>query len=83
MKVFWWQAGLHFEPETSEERKALVLLFDSVDRSTAVSGILDEKLPEGVVTDSQPSPCTSGNVVEQLAHEEGIPRHNVLESSVR
>ena len=29
MKVFWWQRGLHAEPERAEERKALVLLFDS------------------------------------------------------
>jgi hypothetical protein len=29
MKAFWWQDGLHFEPETKEERKALALLLDS------------------------------------------------------
>lgn len=30
MKVFWWQAGLHLEPETNEEREALVSLVNSV-----------------------------------------------------
>lgn len=29
MKVFWWQNGLHFEPETGDERKALSLLLES------------------------------------------------------
>ena len=23
MKVYWWQGGLHLEPENDEERKAL------------------------------------------------------------
>lgn len=23
MKIYWWQAGLHFEPQTEEEFKAL------------------------------------------------------------
>jgi hypothetical protein len=26
MKIFWWQAGVHIEPETDEERAALLLL---------------------------------------------------------
>ena len=30
MRVFWWQDGLHFEPETKEERTALALLLDSI-----------------------------------------------------
>ncbi len=28
MKVFWWQCGLHIEPEKSEESEALILLVD-------------------------------------------------------
>jgi hypothetical protein len=30
MKVFWWQDGVHFEPETKEESRALALLLDSM-----------------------------------------------------
>ena len=30
MKVFWWQCGLHIEPESKEESKALILLVDSL-----------------------------------------------------
>ena len=26
MKVYWWQGGLHFEPEGDEERKALLVV---------------------------------------------------------
>lgn len=37
MKIFWWQLGLHFEPETPEENKALCLLFDSA-RVTSIAG---------------------------------------------
>ena len=50
MKVFWWQNGLHFEPETREERKALALLlcstrhepFASSEESTISTCILRE-----------------------------------------
>jgi hypothetical protein len=30
VKVFWFQAGLHFEPETKEEQKALALLLGAI-----------------------------------------------------
>jgi hypothetical protein len=44
MKVFWWQVGLHIEPENDDERKALILLYDSLKlespiRRTGVSAI--------------------------------------------
>jgi hypothetical protein len=29
MKVFWWQAGLHFEPETKAETDALMILWEA------------------------------------------------------
>ena len=31
MRVFWWQAGVHVEPENDEEREALQVLVDSLD----------------------------------------------------
>lgn len=29
MRIFWWQHGLHFEPESQEEANMLVALVDS------------------------------------------------------
>jgi hypothetical protein len=29
MRVFWWQAGLHFEPETKTETEALMILWEA------------------------------------------------------
>ena len=26
MKIYWWQGGVHLEPETDEEREALFIL---------------------------------------------------------
>lgn len=34
MKAFWWQGGLHFEPETPEEGNAMRLLYDSTKKSS-------------------------------------------------
>jgi hypothetical protein len=34
MKAFWYQGGLHFEPETPQEGAAMRLLYDSVRRSS-------------------------------------------------
>lgn len=49
MKVFWWQGGLHAEPETAEEGKAMRLLYDSIKRtSIAADG------------DDGPKQCTGG-----------------------
>jgi len=36
MKVFWWELGLHIEPESSEESKALHLLWNNV-RCTSIT----------------------------------------------
>jgi len=29
MKMFWWQGGLHIEPEDAEDRKALMKLWEA------------------------------------------------------
>jgi len=34
MKVFWWQCGLHIEPESKEETEALTLLSRSLKMMT-------------------------------------------------
>ena len=31
MKIFWWQGGLHVEPENDDERKALLTLSNTLD----------------------------------------------------
>ena len=76
MKVFWWQAGLHFEPETGEERRALALLLDSAklgsvfpppSELTAGSRVLPEQGAEIVVADPERPPCVSGRIVKKLA----------------
>ena len=41
MRVFWWQTGLHIEPENKKEFKALMLLTGSlhlIDLDQAVVG---------------------------------------------
>ena len=34
MKVFWWQGGLHAEPETREERAALKTLWEGIRKTS-------------------------------------------------
>jgi hypothetical protein len=36
MKVFWWQGGLHIEPESDEDRHVLSVLAQCVKLSTLV-----------------------------------------------
>lgn len=76
MKIFWWQLGLHFEPETSDENKALRLLFNNVhvtsvgaDPSAKDTGVLFQQLSERSVCDLQVDPSASGYGVEKLAHQ--------------
>jgi len=38
MRIFWWQGGLHFEPETAEEGKAMRLLYGNASRTTIGAG---------------------------------------------
>lgn len=70
MKIFWWQNGLHLEPEGNEERTALILLLNSAS-ITCISGnetlpgtsVLTEQGLEFFGGDSQGSPC-DGAVVK-------------------
>ena len=42
MKIFWWQGGLHAQPETPEERKALAMLVDNA-RITSIGATPEEQ----------------------------------------
>jgi hypothetical protein len=32
MRIYWWQGGVHIHPETSDERQALVILWEGAKR---------------------------------------------------
>ena len=61
MKMFWWQGGLHIEPETKEERVALALLLDSAKitsiaipgESAVCTGVLREQPVKLGIADTQ------------------------------
>ena len=44
MKVYWWQGGVHFHPESDEEHEALQVLTDVIFRDLKVVS-LAEKVP--------------------------------------
>lgn len=79
MKIFWWQLGLHFEPETPEESKALCLLFHNA-HITSIAGphcsgegpsVPVNKVVEDLTCDQQITGCDSDRVTvfEQLANQ--------------
>ena len=58
MKIFWLDGGLHAEPETAEEGKALQIVYYSAQRSSSVADVpLGPKTSAGASTErsSQPS----------------------------
>jgi hypothetical protein len=76
MKVFWWQLGLHLEPETVEETKALRLLVDNVRFSSIVAdpslegtGVLCQQSLEYIVRNSEIDPSRCCGTVEQFADQ--------------
>ena len=44
MKVYWWQSGLHLQPEDRAEDEALILLVDKLKLAR-----VDHKIPTGPV----------------------------------
>jgi hypothetical protein len=73
MRIFWWQEGLHFEPESKEERQALALLLDGLkftsigaDPLLESTGIICQQLAVGGVSDLQTDP-SSLRAVEKFA----------------
>lgn len=63
MKIFWWQGGLHVEPETPEEGKAMQTLYKAAKRwSIAGEGGRGPKGP-GVSSSSPSSEQLSEQVV--------------------
>lgn len=73
MKAFWWQEGLHIEPESKEERTALVLLLDSIrpvrlgNESGEFAGVFQKNSIELVIGDHQVGPCAGASTVEEFA----------------
>jgi hypothetical protein len=55
MRVFWWQRGLHVEPESQEEANMLVKLVDSV-KFVDRPGSPREQLSKSVVRDHEAVP---------------------------
>ena len=47
MKVYWWQGGIHIEPESAKEREALFYLTERLKLVQIGHGI--EKSPFGTV----------------------------------
>ena len=60
MNVYWWQGGLHAEPETDAEREALMTLWNGVRR--------DEHAPANATEDGSISVGGTGvNGFDRLA----------------
>jgi hypothetical protein len=55
MRIYWWQGGLHVEPENERERSALFTLSEAT-----VHG----QVPELLVQNASGSTAPSGSVVE-------------------
>jgi hypothetical protein len=55
MRVYWWQGGLHADPETADERQALMSLWNGAKR-----GRNTEDVQEGY-TGSGDASCTAGS----------------------
>ncbi len=76
MKIFWWQLGVHLEPETPEENKALRLLVNNA-RSTSIgadpllesTGVLYQHLSENRSCDLQVGAGGGGSAVEKFADQ--------------
>jgi len=76
MKIFWWQLGLHLEPETSEESKALRLLVNNAklttigaDPSLESTGVLCQQSLESIVRNPEIDPGQYCGTVEQFADQ--------------
>ncbi len=66
MRIFWWQGGLHVQPESDPERAALVLLSDSLNGVQINQGIpagpgIDGRNEQSVIgVNKLPSMVTEG-----------------------
>ena len=49
MRVFWWQAGVHIEPENKEEMAALAILYDGFQKTQLSEATVPEQGFHGVV----------------------------------
>ena len=67
MRIFWWQHGLHLEPESQSEADMMVALVDSVKFGRPVSR---EQLPDLIIRDHEPVP--SGLAGDDLNNQKTI-----------
>jgi hypothetical protein len=51
MKILWWQGGLHFEPDSDEDRAALMRLWEA-----------EKVVPQSL---ANVEPCSTGVIVEE------------------
>jgi hypothetical protein len=56
MKIFWWQAGLHFEPENEQDSNALMLLWEAkkqpppaYDNANLAGCVVNEQFQDRIV----------------------------------
>jgi hypothetical protein len=62
MRIFWWQGGLHLEPESDSDREALRSLHDTLVAWTLVPltvGWPDVSRADATPEGHSPSPSTS------------------------
>jgi len=53
MKVFWWQAGLHFEPESEEDSIALSVLAKSLHLTDVDKGLVGGPIGSANLSDDK------------------------------
>jgi len=83
MQIFWWQGGIHIEPENGEDTDALMRLWNAEKRfpsspssdGCSTGSVCVEKIQDSLVGQQQVSPSS---VPPDLGHQN--PVVNVKES---
>jgi hypothetical protein len=78
MRIFWWQAGLHVEPESDHERTALLVLSESLNISGIKKQIVES--PISIVEGNDQQAVASIDKLPEVIHETkgvdiGSPKH--------
>jgi len=61
MQIFWWQHGLHIQPENSEEAAMMIKLVDSVKFGPR-PGSPSEQIAKGLIGDHETVPDRMASV---------------------